>query len=70
MYRRAVAGFEAALGATHPHTISILRDFATLLDNQGHAEEAEQLRRRAGTHRGSALYSSESTVVYEESDCA
>ena len=47
LYRRALEGRQAKLGADHPDTLSSLFNLALLLAQQGKLGEAEQLYRRA-----------------------
>jgi len=47
LYRRALAIYEKALGAQHPHTATSLNNLAELLDNKGDYNGAEPLYRRA-----------------------
>ena len=51
MFRRGLAGCEAALGERHPDTLNLMRGLAMVLHEQGRAEEVEALgaalRRRA-----------------------
>ena len=43
-FRRALEGFDKALGATHPNTLVSAKNFAILLDEQGKHEDARQLK--------------------------
>ena len=47
LYRRALAGYESALGANHLVTLQVVNNLAILLMNQNRREEAEELYRRA-----------------------
>eukprot|EP00808_Paulinella_micropora_P025534 g7102.t1 len=47
LYRRALAGYEEELGATHPDTLVMVNNLAVLLKDQGKMAEAEPLYRRA-----------------------
>ena len=55
LYRRALAGREAALGAEHPTTLASVENLANLLSNMGKYEEAEPLFRRALAGNEAAL---------------
>jgi len=47
MYRRALEGYEMALGANHPSTLTSVGNLALVLQNQGKYEVAEKMCRRA-----------------------
>ena len=55
LYRRALAGREAALGAEHPDTLMSVNNLAVLLKDMGKYEEAEPLYRRALAGQEAAL---------------
>ena len=44
LFRRALAGYEQALGPAHPHTCTTLQNLIVLLDMMGRTDEAEPLR--------------------------
>jgi hypothetical protein len=47
LYRRALEGYEKALGTEHPYTLTSVTDLGNLLYNKGDYEGAEVLYRRA-----------------------
>ena len=54
LYRRALDGREAALGPTHPSTLSSVGNLGILLRDMGRHADAEPLLRRAQQVRGDA----------------
>ena len=55
MYRRALDGYEKALGADHPSTLSTVNNLGNLLKQQGKYDEAYVMYRRALDGREKAL---------------
>jgi Tetratricopeptide repeat len=47
MNRRALDGYEKALGKEHPHTLTSVSNLARVLESQGKYEAAEEMNRRA-----------------------
>ena len=47
LFRRALAGYEAELGANHPRTLTSVNNLASLLHDQGKHEVAEQAMAKA-----------------------
>jgi hypothetical protein len=46
MHRRALEGYEKALGREHPHTLTSVSKLGTVLGRQGKYDEAEAIGRR------------------------
>ncbi|KAK4890549.1 hypothetical protein LTR49_028725, partial [Elasticomyces elasticus] len=55
MNRRALKGYEKALGPEHPHTLTSVSNLAQVLQCQGKYEAAEEMNRRALKGREKAL---------------
>ena len=55
MYRRALAGRTRELGAEHPHTLASINNLASILQDQGNYEEAEEMNRQVLEGRKAAL---------------
>ncbi|KAI9781829.1 MAG: hypothetical protein M1816_002179, partial [Peltula sp. TS41687] len=55
MNRRALEGYEKALGKEHPHTLTSVSNLAGVLQDQGKYEAAEEMNRRALEGREKAL---------------
>jgi tetratricopeptide (TPR) repeat protein len=55
MNRRALEGYEKALGKEHPATLTSVSNLALVLRNQGKYEQAEEMNRRALEGREKAL---------------
>src|SRR5438045_3610816 len=53
MWKRALAGYEKALGPDHPQTLMVVQNLGTLYHGRGQVEEAEKMWKQrdvAGTH--------------------
>ena len=55
MDRRALDGREKVLGNEHPDTLTSINNLASVLQDQGKYDEAEQMNRRALDGREKAL---------------
>ncbi|KAF4627699.1 hypothetical protein G7Y89_g10454 [Cudoniella acicularis] len=55
MNRRALEGWEKALGKEHPNTLTSVDNLATVLESQGKYEQAEEMNRRALEGKEKAL---------------